>query len=194
MEVIKPLWTFYNMVDRMKNNDEQCPHISSRLEALQEVVRFVQEKEPEQLSDGVNKALEKLKEILESANDVLTKFNKVHVMMHMVKSSEYRLQFENLNKSLTDAFITLSGALHIDQERRLIEQENKLDAQMNMLVEHDEKLVEQEKTLAEQENKLHEQERKLAKQEKKLAKQKDILERLESKLEYEQRAYYCVLQ
>lgn len=159
MDVIMPLRSVYNMFDTMKNNGQQCPHILSRLEALQELVAFVQERESGQHSEDVSKALEKLNTILVSAKELLNSFSKKNAMAQMFKSSDYKLEFENLNKSLTDAFVTLSGALHVHQEKKLEEQGNKL---------------------AEQARKLDEQE--------------DILQRVESKLAYETRAYYCVLQ
>lgn len=173
MEVIKPIFTFCNLFDKMKTNKENCPHILSRLEALQELVAFVQQKEQYQLSEDVSKALEKLNTILESAKKVLEKFNNINVMIHMVKSNNYKLEFENLSKSLTDAFVTLSGALHVHQEKKLDKLESKL---------------------VKQKNKMAEQERKLAEQEDKLAEQEELLQRVESKLVYGSRGYYCILQ
>lgn len=180
MDVIMPLRSFYNMFDTMRNNGQQCPHILSRLEALQELVAFVQERESGQHSEDVSKALEKLNTILVSAKELLNSFSKKYPVTQMVKASNYKLEFETLNKSLTDAFVTLSGALHVHQEKKLEEQGNKL--------------AEQERKLNDQKNKLAEQERKLDEQEDKLAEQEDILQRVESKLAYETRAYYCVLQ
>ncbi|KAG8012372.1 hypothetical protein GBF38_020107 [Nibea albiflora] len=180
MEVIKPIWGIYNLVDKIKSNNEKCPHILSRLDALQRLVEFVQQKEADQLSEDVIKALEKLNTILESAKEVLSKFNKQHVMQHMMKAGDYKLEFENLNKSLTDAFVTLSGALHVHQEETLVEQES-------MLAEQENKLQEMEKKLAKQERKLVEQEDRLAEQE-------DIVQRLESKIAYQSTGYYCILQ
>lgn len=179
MEVINPFWTFYNLFDRMKINDEQSSYIMSRLEALQEVVSFVQEKEPEQLSDDMIKALGKLNQVSISATTKLEKFSNLHVMAHMMKSSDYNQEFEKLNKSLTDAFVTLSGALHINQEK-------KLDIQQLQLAEQEVRLSEQEERLVVQEKKLHEQENKLEEQE-------NILQQVESKLYNESKAYVCVL-
>lgn len=51
-------------------------------------------------------------------------------------------EFENLNKSLTDDYISLSGALHIDREMKLDKQEKKMS-------ELEAKLAEQEETLEE---------------------------------------------
>lgn len=173
MDVIMPLRGVYNMFDMMKINGQQCPHILSRLEALQELVAFVQERESGQHSEDVSKALEKLNTILVSAKELLNSFSKKYPVTQMVKASDYKLEFENLNKSLTDAFVTLSGALHVHQEKKLEEQGNKL---------------------AEQERKLNKQKNKLAEQARKLDEQEDILQRVESKLAHETRAYYCVLQ
>ncbi|KAE8296701.1 hypothetical protein D5F01_LYC05463 [Larimichthys crocea] len=180
MDVIKPFMGIYSLVDRMKSNSKKCPHISSRLDALQRLVEFVQQKEADQLSEDVIKALEKLNTILESAKEVLTKFSTQHVMQHMMKSSDYKLEFENLNKSLTDAFVTLSGALHVHQEEKLVEQESMLAEQENKLQELETKLVKQERKLVEQENRLAEQE--------------DIVQRVESKIAYQSTGYYCILQ
>ena len=120
MEAIKPFLIVYNLFDKMKNNKDQFPNISDRLDALQKLVEFVQQKELHKLSDDVRKAWEKLTTIMESAKEVLTKFEKHNLMTHMVKSSDYKLEFENLNKSLTDAFVTLSGALHVHQEKKTL--------------------------------------------------------------------------
>lgn len=193
MEIVKSFQLFYNVFDRMKDNDEQSPHILRRHEALQELVAFVQQKEPDQLFDDVHKALDKLAVILDSANGMLEKFSKTPMVKHMMKANDYKAEFERLNKSLTDAFVTLSGALHIHQEWSLDRQEGKLDQQRKTLAK-------QENVLAEQDNKLHEQEKRLAKQEKKLveqedklAEQEDLLQRLESKVAYQSKGFYCVL-
>lgn len=180
MDVIKPFIGIYNLVDRIKTNNEKCPHILSRLDALQSLVEFIQQKDADQLSEDVIKALEKLNTILESAKEVLSKFNKQHAMTHMVKAGDYKSEFENLNKSLTDAFVTLSGALHVHQEEKLVEQESMLAEQGN--------------TVQELKKKLAKQERKLVEQEDRLAEQEDIVQRMESKIAYQSKGYYCILQ
>lgn len=188
MEVIKPVWTIYNLIDRMKTNNAQCPHVSQRLKALEKLTLFILQKEPEQLSDDVNDALGKLNKILLSAAELICKFSNAHKLNQMVKSSDYKSEFDNLNKSLSDAFVTLSGALHVSQGKKLDEQENELAKQETRLAEQENKLREQQKKLAEQE-------RRLAEQEDKLAEQEDTLQRVESKLAgYESRRYDCILQ
>lgn len=205
MEVFTVVKSFYNVFDRMKDNSDKNPHIMSRLEALQKLVVFVQQEKPDQLSEDVCKALEKLNTILSSANKLLERFNKINVVLHAVKAGEYQSEFESLNKSLTDAFVTLSGALHIDQEKKLEEQASelakhrkKLDLQEKKLEEQEKKLNLQNTVLTEQDNKLHEQERKLITQERKLEEQEDklheqgdLLQRLEAGIE--SRGFYCVL-
>ena len=66
-------------------------------------------------------------------------------------------------------------------------QEKKLGEQETKLVEQGTKLIVQEVKLAKQEKKLVEQEERSAEQE-------DLLQRVESKLDYKNTAYYCVLQ
>ncbi|XP_049430810.1 golgin subfamily A member 6-like protein 22 [Epinephelus fuscoguttatus] len=166
MEILQPLRGLYNLLDRVKKNNQQCPHVEQRLRALEKLMLFILKKEQEELSDDVIKALGKLNEVILSAAELIRKFTGSFKLTQAVKSNDYKLEFDNLNKSLTDAFVTLSAALHVHQGKRLDEQENMLQ--------------EQRKMLAEQERKLAEQERKL--------------QRVESKLAYECRAYYCVLQ
>ncbi|XP_056243908.1 golgin subfamily A member 6-like protein 10 [Seriola aureovittata] len=173
MEVFKSFTVVYNLFDRMKNNDQQCPHILQRLRALEKLLVFIQLKVPERLSDDMKDALEKLDKAVLSATELIKKFMDAHKLHHAMKSGDYKLEFENLNKSLTDTFVTLSVALHIQQEQRMDEQEKKLD---------------------EQELQLARQERRMAEQENKMAEQEDILQIVESKIAYESRAYYCVLQ
>ncbi|GAA6227710.1 putative golgin subfamily A member 6-like protein 3 [Lates japonicus] len=164
----------------MKNNDQQCPHTLQRLKALEKPVLLVKQKTADQLSPDVNEALEKLNRTVILAGELIKKIMEAHQLNQMVKSSDYKSEFDSLNKSLTDAFVTLSVALHVHQERMLEVQEIKLE--------------EQEKKLGEQEIQLAKQERRLAEQEDKLTEQEDILQRVESKLDNESRAYYCVLQ
>lgn len=205
MEIILPIRSLYTTVDKMKNNNDTSPHILSRLDALKELVVFVQQKDPDQLPDNVCKALEKLNTILESGNKALTEFNRKYVvgvqqMVHLVKASDYEKEFDSLSKSLTDAFVTLSGALHIQQERMLTEQDKKLVEQEKKLVEQEKKLVAQEKKLVKQEKRLVEQEKNLFKQEKRLVEQleeqQDKLaeqEELLSRVAYGSRGFYCVV-
>ncbi|XP_071316438.1 golgin subfamily A member 6-like protein 10 isoform X1 [Trachinotus anak] len=208
MEIINTFKIVYNMFDNMKNNDQQCPHVLERLKALENLLVFIQQKTPDQLSDDVKEGLEKLSKTVSSAEKLIRKFTDTHKLNHVVKASDYKLEFENLNKSLTDTFVILSGALHVHQENKLDEQEKKLEEQEIKLTEQEKKLDEQEIKLEEQENKLEEQENKLEEQELKLAKQErrmaeqedkiaeqeDILLRVESNIAYESRAYYCILQ
>lgn len=191
MEVITVFRSFYNVFDKMKDNADKNPHIMSRLEALQKLVVFVQQEKPDQLSEDVCKALEKLNIILSSAYELLERFKKANAMVHAVKAGEYQSAFESLNKSLTDAFVTLSGALHIDQEKKLEEQESELAKHRKKLDLQDTMLTEQDNKLHEQERKLITQERKLEEQEDKLHEQEDLLQRLEAGIE--SRGFYCVL-
>lgn len=211
---MKPFMAVYSVFDKMKLNKDQNPHILSRLEALQELVVFVENKEPHQLSKNVQEALKKLAIILVSAKEILDGFEKMNMMVHVVKASDYKSEFEQLNKSLTDAFVTLSSALHIHQEKTLDEQEKKLMEQRNgltkqdnqlheqqkklarqekMLVEQEKELAEQRQNLDEQDGKLEDQEKNLARQEKMLKEQEDLLLQLESRVMNESRAFYCVL-
>lgn len=200
MEIITPFKSFYNTIQSIKDNDEQYPHILSRLEALQQVASAVQEKEPEKMSDDVRKGLEKLSTILASTKEFLERFNNTVKVLQAIKANNYKSEFENLNKSLTDAFVTFSAALHVHQEKMLDGQREKLRELHRIMGEQDEKLdvqkerlVVQDKKQREQEARLAKQERRLEEQEDKLTEQEDTLQRLETKVAYGSRAFYCVL-
>lgn len=173
MDVFRAFQITYGLFDRMKNNDQQCPHVLQRMNALGKLLAFIQHKRQDQLTDDVKESLKKLEEVMLSAAEVITRFMESHKLNQAFKSGDYKVEFEKLNKSLTDTFVTLSVALHIYQERKLEEQEKKLE---------------------EQEVQLARQQRRTDAQEDKLAEQEDVLLRVESKIACESRAYYCVLQ
>ncbi|KAK5866815.1 hypothetical protein PBY51_011359 [Eleginops maclovinus] len=207
MELIKPLQSIYFMFDKMKDNNQACPHVLQRLKALEKLALFILQKESEQISEDVKEALGKLNKVLLSADELIRKFTEALELTRMVKSSDYKSEFDSLNKSLTDSFVTLSAALHAQQrktldkqETRLAEQESMLNEQKVMLkwqkkklAETGRKLAEQDRKLAEQDRKMAEQDRKLAEQERKLGKQEDMLQRVETKLACESRGSCCIL-
>ncbi|XP_071316474.1 putative golgin subfamily A member 6-like protein 3 isoform X2 [Trachinotus anak] len=172
MEIINTFKIVYNMFDNMKNNDQQCPHVLERLKALENLLVFIQQKTPDQLSDDVKEGLEKLSKTVSSAEKLIRKFTDTHKLNHL-DEQEKKLE---------------------EQEIKLTEQEKKLDEQEIKLEEQENKLEEQENKLEEQELKLAKQERRMAEQEDKIAEQEDILLRVESNIAYESRAYYCILQ
>ncbi|XP_028441071.1 uncharacterized protein LOC114560119 [Perca flavescens] len=209
VDIVNPIRGIYNLIDRTKNNNQQCPQVLERLKALKKLAIYMSQKEPDQLSEDVNEAVEKLNKVLTSAAELIRKFEGEFKMTQVVNAGSYKSEFDSLNKSLTDSFVTLSGALHVQQEKKLDEQEKKLDEQQKKLDEQEKKLDEQEKKLDEQEKKLdkldeqegrlaeqenmsHGQKKKLAELERKLAEQDDLLQRVDSKLTLESRAYYCI--
>lgn len=193
MEIIIPFKSFYNTIQSIRDNDEQYPHILSRLEALQQVASNVQKKEPEKMSEDVRKGLEKLSTILASTKEFLERFNNAFKVLQAIKANNYKSEFENLNKSLTDAFVTLSAALHVHQEKTLEAQQGALDEQGEKLRELHQIMGEQDEKLVMQDKKQREQEARLAKQKRMLEEQEDTLQRLETKVAYGSRAFYCVL-
>ncbi|XP_033982802.1 WD repeat-containing protein 87-like [Trematomus bernacchii] len=206
MDLIKPLQSIYFMFDKMKDNNQTCPHVLERLKALEKLALFILQKESEQISDDVNEALGKLNKVLLSADELIKKFIKSLEQTFNVK--DYKPEFETLNKSLTDAFVTLSAALHAKQGKMLDKQETQLTEQESMLneqkvmlseqkvmlkwqkkkmTETGRKLAEQDRKMAEQDRKMAEQDMKLAEQERKLGKLEDMLQRVETKLVCESR-------
>lgn len=207
MDIISPFKAFYTSMQKMKDNDKQCPHILSRFEALHQVTSQIKQEDSEEMPEHLKAGLEKLNAILESTGEFIEQFNKANPVIHMVKANTYKTEFEDLNKSLTDAFVTFSAALHIHQEKKLEEQHSTLEQQKKKLKEllmestkqeqeadvQKEKQAEQEKKLQEQERRLAKQERRLEEQQEKLAEQEETLERLEAKAVFSSRAFYCTL-
>ncbi|KAK1888300.1 Mixed lineage kinase domain-like protein [Dissostichus eleginoides] len=207
MEYIKPLQSIYSLYERIKTNDQQCPHVLERLKALEKLSLFILQKESEQISDDLNEALGKLNKVLLSADELIRKFTEAFELTRAMKSNDYKSEFETLNKSLTDAFVTLSAALHAHQRKMLDKQETRLSEQENMLSEQKvmlkwqkkkmaetgRKLAEQDRKLAEQDRKMAEQDRKFAEQERKLGKQEEMLQKVETKLACESRGNCRIL-
>lgn len=206
MDVVAPFRAFYTSMQKMKNNDKQCPHILSRFEALHQVTSQIKQEDSE-MSEDLRAGLEKLNAILESTGEFIQQFNKANPVVHMVKANAYKIEFEDLNKSLTDAFVTFSAALHVHQEKKLQDQHSTLEQQQEKLKEllmetskqeqeadvQKGKHAEQEKKLQEQETRLSKQERRLEEQQEKLAEQEEALERLEAKAVFSSTAFYCTL-
>ncbi|XP_033982803.1 mixed lineage kinase domain-like protein [Trematomus bernacchii] len=214
MELITPFKGIYSMFEKMKFNEQTCPHILERLKALENLALFILQKESEQLSEDLNEALGKLKKVLLSADELIQKFTESLAVTRVVKSSDYKLEFETLNKSLTDAFVTLSAALHAQQGKMLDKQETQLTEQESMLnelkimlseqkvmlkwqkkkmTETGRKLAEQDRKMAEQDRKMAGQDRKFAGHERKLGKQEDMLQRVDTKLVCESRGNCPIL-
>lgn len=195
-----PFKAFYNSLQKMKDNDKQCPHILSRFEALQQVTSRIQGKDLEKMSEDLRAGLEKLNVILESTEKFINKFNETNAVVQMVKATAYKVEFEDLNKSLTDAFVTFSAALHIHQEKELEGQQGALRELLEGTAGRQqeanlqkERQAEQERRLREQEARLAEQERRLRAQQEKVAEQEELLERLEAQAVFASRAFYCTL-
>lgn len=180
MELYKPFMSIYSLIERVKKNKDQCPHVFQRLQALEKLSIFMEQEDIHQMPHDVKEALKKLCEVLVKAEELIKRFSGGHVMNQVVNSADYKEEFDSLNKSLSDTFITLSSALHIYQGQKLDELELRL--------------MEQDTKLNEQEEKLEEQERKLEKQKKQLEEQENTLQRVETKLEKEMRRSYCALQ
>lgn len=159
------------------------------------------------MSEDLRKGLDNMNAILESTGEFIQQFNKANPVIQMVKANAYKTEFEDLNKSLTDAFVTFSAALHIHQEKKLEEQHSGLEQQQETVMEllkettkqeqevnmQKEKQAKQEKKLREQETRLAKQERRLEEQQEKLAEQEEALDRLEAKAVFSSVGFYCTL-
>ena len=94
----------------------------------------IQKTEGYEQSDEVCEALKNLQTVLKSAEREVQKYNDAKKLKQLVNSSSYKEKVHNLNQRLTEAFETLSGALHVftltqAQEEKKRAQEEKKRAQ-----------------------------------------------------------------
>ena len=108
-------------ISSLKENNETYSSIYQRLKELVDLVDSIQQDVNE---DSVNAALEKLGVVLSSADRKIKKYKDKSKLSQMLKTRHYKSEFAKINQSLSEAFMSLSAALHIHQTKKLVEHEN----------------------------------------------------------------------
>lgn len=106
--------TIYNMVENVKANKQFCQQLAEKVKSLEELVLTIN-KRSGRISSALYKALKKLRETLNSAQNLMMDFSKIKAFSSFIMSSSLKEKFQNMDKRLTDDLCILSGALLIEQ-------------------------------------------------------------------------------
>ncbi|XP_027898277.1 vegetative cell wall protein gp1-like [Xiphophorus couchianus] len=112
--------TIYERAENAKANKDRCQRVAQRVQALERLVKAIEEKGPGQISSAVQQSLNELCVTLVSAEQLMRKFYKSNAIEGFVKSSSNEDKFSKINDKLNDNFQVLSGALQIEQRDMLI--------------------------------------------------------------------------
>lgn len=119
MDFIDPILSLasqiYTLVETVKANKKRCRRVCARVQALEELVRSIQKRQPGQTSADVEKALEELSITLNSAQELIKKYTLANWVERILNSGSHGDEFTSLNDRLNDAFQILSGALQVEQ-------------------------------------------------------------------------------
>ncbi|XP_050929092.1 golgin subfamily A member 6-like protein 6 [Lates calcarifer] len=137
--------TIYKLNKMVQNNKKQCSKIGTRLEALENLVLSIQKEVSNQLPADTNEALQKLKETLTSADELIEEYDEAHKLKKIFKSCDYESKFKDLDKSLMEDFMTLSATLLAYLKKMQREQEKMQREQEKMQREQEKMQREQEK-------------------------------------------------
>ncbi|XP_049430798.1 mucin-2-like [Epinephelus fuscoguttatus] len=105
----------YKLAQNVKANKERCQQVAQRVKALEELVLAIKKRGPRRISATVENSLRELCTTLTSAKTLMKKYSQSNAFMSFVKSSSHEDKFYMVDKSLTDTFQVLSGALLIEQ-------------------------------------------------------------------------------
>ncbi|XP_078023688.1 uncharacterized protein LOC144463424 [Epinephelus lanceolatus] len=105
----------YKLAQNVKANKERCQQVAQRVKALEELVLAIKKRGPRRISATVENSLRELCTTLTSAKTLMKKYSQTNAFMSFVKSSSHEDKFYMVDKSLTDTFQVLSGALLIEQ-------------------------------------------------------------------------------
>ncbi|XP_070763690.1 mixed lineage kinase domain-like protein [Enoplosus armatus] len=123
MDLVDPILSIasqiYTLVENVKANKKRCRRVGHRVKALEELVRSIKQRELEQTSANVEKALQELCITLRSAQELIKKYTAAKWVERILKSSSHGDEFDSVNERLNDAFQVLSGALQVEQGNML---------------------------------------------------------------------------
>ncbi|XP_047451262.1 mixed lineage kinase domain-like protein isoform X2 [Mugil cephalus] len=119
MDFIDPILSIasqiYTLAENVKANKKRCRRVSDRVKALDELVRSIKKRKPDQISAEVKQALGELSITLNSAQELIKKYTLANWVRRVLSSSSHGDEFSSVNERLNDAFQILSGALQVEQ-------------------------------------------------------------------------------
>ncbi|KAK1888069.1 Mixed lineage kinase domain-like protein, partial [Dissostichus eleginoides] len=110
----------YSLLENVKANKKRCRRVCDRVEALEHLVKSIQQREKGQTSADVERCLKDLSFTLQSAKEVMEKYSGASFMKRVLKSGHHEDEFNTLNDQLNDAFQFLSGSLQVEHGNVLL--------------------------------------------------------------------------
>ncbi|GLD61695.1 golgin subfamily A member 6-like protein 22 [Lates japonicus] len=116
-EIYSHIMTIHDLIEMIEDNDTQCFQIQKTLNTLRRLLLSIKENMSDESSDEVNDALDNFMRVWSSAKFLVERFNEANMLVKIFRSRGYKSEFDRLNKSLMQAYMILSAALHAHQER-----------------------------------------------------------------------------
>ncbi|XP_029379770.1 mixed lineage kinase domain-like protein [Echeneis naucrates] len=118
-KVVSIAHSIYELINKVKANKECCQRIAGRVKALEELVGAIDQRKTVQLSDQVEKALQKIIKTLTSAKSYIEKYASANWAKHIVKVSSYKDDFDIVIERLNNRFHLLLGAMQLEHGNTL---------------------------------------------------------------------------
>ncbi|XP_074534207.1 mixed lineage kinase domain-like protein [Halichoeres trimaculatus] len=119
MEVIEPILSLtkeiYDLVEKVKANKKRCRRVSERVQALEELVASIKQRDERNISQDVDNPLRELCITLTSAKELIKQYTMTSWIDRILKSGSQEEEFDSVNERLSDAFKVLSVALQVEQ-------------------------------------------------------------------------------
>ncbi|XP_063039872.1 uncharacterized protein LOC134435054 isoform X2 [Engraulis encrasicolus] len=120
--VIEALYTCYQLYQEIQANKSRRERLKERVEAIEGVMNDVAAEELD--NQQVRCALDKFKEVLTDAVDLITKHKDMNWLKAAMKVNDLKEEFAELNEGLSYVYEQLRGSLHLEQVRKLKGLEN----------------------------------------------------------------------
>lgn len=117
-KVLKICITICLTAAKIKDSKDHChrvfKQVIERVQALEQLVRSIEQGALGQISSTVDNALQELSDTLESARDMVMIYSETSTVERFLKSRRHKEKFSRVNEKLTYNFQVLSGALQVD--------------------------------------------------------------------------------
>nr|XP_020490581.1 LOW QUALITY PROTEIN: mixed lineage kinase domain-like protein [Labrus bergylta] len=119
MDFVDPILSLaseiYKLVENVKANKKRCRRVSERVQALEDLVKSIKQRDKGQTSADVEKALKELCITLTSAQELIRKYTVASWIDRIVHSGSHGDEFNSVNERFNDAFQILFGAQQVEQ-------------------------------------------------------------------------------
>uniref|UniRef100_A0A3Q3EI25 Mixed lineage kinase domain like pseudokinase n=1 Tax=Labrus bergylta TaxID=56723 RepID=A0A3Q3EI25_9LABR len=131
MDFVDPILSLaseiYKLVENVKANKKRCRRVSERVQALEDLVKSIKQRDKGQTSADVEKALKELCITLTSAQELIRKYTVASWIDRIVHSGSHGDEFNSVNERFNDAFQILFGAQQVDSREKQDEVDGRED-------------------------------------------------------------------